>query len=63
VTDPALSARLREVLDIYLKDTARTRRMKADGSYERVRPRKGAHRRDAQARLAEKAHAAHGAGV
>jgi polyphosphate kinase len=52
VTDPALVRHLRDVvLEAYLADNVRTRRMRADGGYERVRPVDGVPAVDAQARL------------
>ncbi|MFZ6027631.1 MAG: polyphosphate kinase 1 [Chloroflexota bacterium] len=42
VQDPALIRTIRdEILETYLKDNAKARLMKPDGSYERVRPKKG----------------------
>ncbi len=50
--DPALVRDLREeVLATYLADNVRARRMRPDGSYERVRPRPGEEGTDAQLRL------------
>jgi polyphosphate kinase len=52
VTDPALVRHLRDVvLETYLADNLRARRMRADGGYDRVRPLDGAPAVDAQARL------------
>jgi polyphosphate kinase len=52
VGDPALLRYLRdEVLEKYLKDNVRARRMRADGSYERIRPAEGGPSIDAQAML------------
>ena len=52
VSDPALVRHLRDgVLETYLVDNARARRMRADGGYDRVRPRDGEPAVDAQARL------------
>jgi polyphosphate kinase len=42
VTDERLKRYLRdEVLDAYLRDTAKARRLLSDGTYERVRPTQG----------------------
>jgi polyphosphate kinase len=52
VSDPALVRHLRDVvLDAYLTDNVRARRMRADGKYDRIRPREGEAAVDAQARL------------
>jgi polyphosphate kinase len=52
VTDPALVRHLRDVvLETYLADNLRARRMRADGGYDRIRPLDGAPAVDAQARL------------
>jgi polyphosphate kinase len=52
VADPALARHLRwEVLETYLRDDARARRMRADGSYERLRPADGGSGLDSQAAL------------
>ncbi len=52
VQDPALVRQLRdEVLETYLHDSARARRMRSDGTYERVAPREGEPRVDSQAVL------------
>jgi polyphosphate kinase len=52
VADPALARHLRwEVLETYLRDDARARRMRADGSYERLRPADGGSGIDSQAAL------------
>jgi polyphosphate kinase len=52
VGDPALVRRLRdEVLETYRADNVRARRMRPDGTYERIRPRGGEAPVDAQARL------------
>ena len=56
VTDPALVRHLRdEVLEAYLRDTARARHMRVDGSYERARPRDGEEPVDSQAVLLARA--------
>ena len=41
VEDPDLKAAVVEILDIHLRDTDKSRRMLADGSYERVLPLEG----------------------
>jgi polyphosphate kinase len=52
VSDPELVRHLRDVvLETYLRDNVRARRMRADGSYERVRPGEGEPAIDAQAVL------------
>ncbi len=52
VHDPAFVRHLRDaVLGTYLADNVRARRMRADGGYDRVRPRDGEPAIDAQARL------------
>jgi polyphosphate kinase len=52
VTDAALVRHLRdEVLDVYLRDNARARRMRSDGTYERVVRRDGEIVTDSQAAL------------
>jgi polyphosphate kinase len=52
VLDRALAVHLRaEVLETYLRDTARARRMRSDGSYERVSPRQGEVALDSQSAL------------
>ena len=52
VRDPELSRQLRhDILDTYLRDNMRARRMRSDGSYERVRPRDGEIAVDSQAAL------------
>ncbi len=52
VADPALVRHLRDgVLDTYLADNVRARRMRSDGGYDRLRPRDGEPAVDAQARL------------
>jgi polyphosphate kinase len=52
VTDPALVRHLRDgVLQIYLADNVRARRMRSDGGYDRLRPEGGEPAVDAQARL------------
>jgi polyphosphate kinase len=52
VRDPALVRHLRDaVLGTYLADNVRARRMRPDGSYERVHPRDGEAPIEAQARL------------
>jgi polyphosphate kinase len=59
VSDPALVRHLRdEVLEAYLTDNVRARRMRADGGYDRVHPRNGEPAVDAQARLLSAASAA-----
>jgi polyphosphate kinase len=52
VTDPALVRHLRDdVLAAYLADNVRARRMRSDGTYERIHPLDGEAAVDAQARL------------
>jgi polyphosphate kinase len=52
IRDPALVRHLRdEVLETYLRDNVRARRMRADGSFERLVPRKGETPLDSQAAL------------
>ncbi len=52
VRDPDLLRYLRrDVLETYLMDNVRTRRMRADGGYDRVRPREGEAAVDSQAAL------------
>ena len=52
VRDPSLVARLRdEIIGTYLRDTAKTRRMLPDGSYERVVPPEGETALNAQEQL------------
>jgi polyphosphate kinase len=52
VTDAALVRHLRdEVLETYLRDNVRSRRMRGDGTYERLAPRDGEPPVDAQAAL------------
>jgi polyphosphate kinase len=52
VSDPALVRHLREdVLETYLRDNVRARRMRADGTYERLAPAPGEPAVDAQAEL------------
>jgi polyphosphate kinase len=52
VRDPSLVRHLRDtVLGTYLADNVRARRMRPDGSYERLRPREGEPAVDAQAAL------------
>jgi polyphosphate kinase len=52
IRDPALVRHLRDVvLEAYLADDVRARRMRSDGSYERLRPPDGRPGVDAQARL------------
>lgn len=41
VDDPRLKQAVKEILDVHLADTAKARRMLPDGSYKRVKPRKG----------------------
>lgn len=41
VDDPQLKESLRQILDIQLRDNVKSRRMHADGSYERIRPQPG----------------------
>lgn len=41
VTDVNLKARLKEILEVQLKDTVKARRLKADGTYTRVRAKAG----------------------
>lgn len=48
VLDRTLVARLRGILDVYLSDTAHTRRLLPDGTYQRIRPAEGAQPLDAQ---------------
>jgi polyphosphate kinase len=56
VVDRELVRHLRdEVLGLYLRDDVRTRRMRADGTYERLRPAPGAEGVDAQATLLARA--------
>jgi polyphosphate kinase len=56
VTDPALVRHLRdEVLETYLRDNVRARRMRGDGSYERLVPRDGELPVDSQATLLARA--------
>lgn len=62
VFDEAIAGRLREVLDVYLADNARTRRLTADGSYERVGRRGKTRLREAQVILAARAHEARESG-
>jgi polyphosphate kinase len=63
VIDPALVRHLRDVvLETYLSDNVRARRMRPDGKYERVRPREGEVPVDAQARLLLASAAAGGEG-
>ncbi|WP_242394760.1 polyphosphate kinase 1 [Anaeromyxobacter oryzisoli] len=52
VTDPELVRYLRDdVLETYLKDNVRARRMRPDGTYERLSPRPGEPAVDSQAEL------------
>ena len=52
IRDPTLVRHLRdEVLETYLRDNVRARRMRADGSFERLAPRKGEAPLDSQAAL------------
>ncbi len=52
VRDRALAVHLRaEVLETYLRDNLRTRRMRSDGGYERLAPREGDQPLDSQAAL------------
>lgn len=46
IEDPAAKQRLKEVLESYARDNVKGRRLRADGRYDRVRPRPGqpAHR-------------------
>jgi len=54
VRDPALVRHLRdEVLETYLRDNVRARRMRGDGSYERLVPGEGEAPIDSQAKLME----------
>jgi len=54
VSAPRLVKELREgVLEVYLADNQRARRMNADGSYTRLRPRSGEPAVDSQVRLIE----------
>ncbi len=56
VTDPALVRDLRDdILETYLRDNVRARRMRADGSYERISPAPGDARLDSQAELLARA--------
>jgi polyphosphate kinase len=51
VLDPALVTRLREVLDLYLRDTVKARRMLSDGGYAGVGPGPGEEPFEAQEEL------------
>lgn len=52
VEAPELKKHLKEaVLDVYLRDNTKSRRLLADGTYERVRPLEGEELVDAQAQL------------
>jgi polyphosphate kinase len=55
VRDPAVARHLRrDVLDVYLRDNLRARKMKADGSYQRLAPAPGEPPVDSQALLLER---------
>jgi polyphosphate kinase len=55
VRDPAVARHLRrDVLGVYLQDNVRARRMKADGSYQRLAPAPGEPPVDSQATLLER---------
>ena len=55
VNDPALIARLRdEILQTYLDDNVKARRMQPDGTYTRIRAEEGEARIDSQAVLMER---------
>ena len=61
VRDPELLRYLRQdVLETYLTDNVRARRMRADGGYDRLRPREGVPAVDSQAALLAAATAPHG---
>jgi polyphosphate kinase len=52
VTDPELARHLRhDILDVYLRDNVRARRMRPDARYERLRPAEGEPAVDSQATL------------
>ncbi|MCW5856812.1 MAG: hypothetical protein KIS63_00880 [Caldilineales bacterium] len=53
VDDPQLKESLRQILDIQLRDNVKSRRMHADGSYERIRPQPGDDIVDSQQWLVE----------
>ena len=56
VRDPRLRLRLEEILDAYLRDNTKARRLLPDGTYERVRPAPGEEPFDAQAHFAHAPH-------
>jgi polyphosphate kinase len=54
IDDPKLKKRLKEdVLEAYLRDTAKARRLLPDGTYERIRPEPGAAPFDCQMSFAQ----------
>jgi len=59
IDDPRLKKRLKEdVLDAYLRDTAKAARLRPDGTYERIRPAPGEEPFDAQMSFAQVLHSA-----
>ena len=52
IEDPRLRKHLKEeVLDVYLRDNVKARRLQPDGSYERARAAEGEESVDSQSRL------------
>jgi len=59
IEDPRIKKHLKEkVLDVCLSDNVKARRLSADGSYERVRPREGEETVDSQNHFIEHYHSA-----
>jgi polyphosphate kinase len=55
IEDPALKRRINEMLDLKLRDNVKARELAADGSYRRVKPRKGQARVNSQLQFLQKA--------
>lgn len=53
IDDPRLKKKLREILELYLRDNVKARELAADGSYHYVRRQPGQNRLNAQERLIE----------
>jgi polyphosphate kinase len=50
IEDPKLKRHLKdEVLDLYLRDNTKARRLMVDGTYERIKPGEGEAKHDSQA--------------
>lgn len=53
IEDDRLKKKIMDIIDIYLKDNAKSRFLKSDGRYERPKRQPGQHRLNAQERLLE----------